>query len=216
MSGGKVAPTRVNLLRLRKQLVRVNRGATLMRRKREALVSELFRIAGAAVDARDVIEDRSQVAYAALLTALSGNGAAGLRVTSWPARELVLEISPGQVWGIPVSEITGIPPLRRNLESRQTDPALAGPAATRTAGLFEEVVDLLLHAATLEQRLRRLGSGLAQATRQLRTLEERIAPRLGADIAAIERALGEREREEHLRLRHLQRRGNPRRVSAKR
>jgi V/A-type H+/Na+-transporting ATPase subunit D len=215
MSSGRVAPTRVNLLRLRKQLVRVNRGATLLRRKREALVSELFRIAGAAVDARGVIENRSQAAYAALLAALSSRGAADLRATSWPPRDLLLEISPGQVWGIPVSEITEIPPVLRNLESRQADPALAGPAATITAALFEEVADLLLRAATLEQRLRRLGSGLAQATRQLRTLEERVAPRLGAEIASIERSLGEREREEHLRLKHLQRRGNPRLVSSK-
>jgi V/A-type H+/Na+-transporting ATPase subunit D len=210
-SASRVAPTRINLIRLQRQLAQVNRGTVLLRRKREAIVSELFRIARPAVDARAVIAARIGDAYATLLAALADRGSAALQETAWPGREVMVDVAPAQVWGIPVSEILTIPALRRTPETRQTDPGLAGPSATRAAAQFEEVCDLLLRAASLEQRLRRLGTAVAQCTRQLRMLEERLAPQLADRIAAIRHTLEEREREEHIRLKHVQRRTRTRR-----
>jgi V/A-type H+/Na+-transporting ATPase subunit D len=206
MIGSRVAPTRINLLRLKRQLAQVDRGTSLLRRKREALVSELFRIARPAVDARAAISTRLGEAYEVLLSALSDRGAAELRTVAWPGREIPLEVVPGQLWGIPVSEIGGVPPLRRTLDARLVAPALTGPATTLAAERFEEVGDLLLRAASLEQRLRRIGAAVAQCTRQLRTLEERVSPELHGRISDIARTLEEREREEHIRLKHFQRR----------
>ena len=51
-----------------------------------------------------------------------------------------------------------------------------------------------------------LGAALARTSRQLHTLEHKVAPALRDRIAAIGRALDEREREEHTRLRQLRRR----------
>jgi vacuolar-type H+-ATPase subunit D/Vma8 len=53
--------------------------------------------------------------------------------------------------------------------------------------------------------LQRLGGALAQTSRQVNTLERRIAPELKSRVAAILRTLEEREREEHSRLRHIKR-----------
>ena len=60
--------------------------------------------------------------------------------------------------------------------------------------------------AARELHVRALGQALARTSRQLHTLEQRVAPALRARIAAIGRALDEREREEHTRLRQLRRR----------
>jgi vacuolar-type H+-ATPase subunit D/Vma8 len=54
--------------------------------------------------------------------------------------------------------------------------------------------------------LRRLGEALALASRQVNTLEQRLLPQVRSQIAFTRRALEEREREEHLRLRRLLRR----------
>jgi vacuolar-type H+-ATPase subunit D/Vma8 len=51
--------------------------------------------------------------------------------------------------------------------------------------------------------LRRLGQALAQTSRQVNTLERRLAPGLEGQMGDVRRALEEREREERLRLRHL-------------
>jgi vacuolar-type H+-ATPase subunit D/Vma8 len=117
---------------------------------------------------------------------------------------VVVELAPGQVWGIPVSEIVARPPLRRAPEARGIAPASAGPAVQETAARFEALAELLLDAAAREQRIRRVGEALANTTRHLRTLEQRLAPRLEARIARVRRTLEEREREEHLRLKHVQ------------
>jgi len=81
--------------------------------------------------------------------------------------------------------------------------ALTGPAAEETASRFETLIDLLLQAAPHELLMRRLGEALSQTSRQVNTLERRVSPGLEHQIATTRRTLDEREREEHLRLRHL-------------
>jgi V/A-type H+-transporting ATPase subunit D len=206
MSTGRgSAPTRQNLLRSRRRLERVTKGVSLLRRKREALVAELFRLARPAAAQRVSIADRAARAYPALLAALAGEGSAGLRAIGWPVRELKVEIRPAQVWGIPISELLERPPIQRSLAARGTPPGSTGTAPVTTAIEFELLIELLLDAANRETLLRRLGEAVSRTSRQVNTLERRIGPDLDHRITLIRRALDEREREEHLRLSRLQR-----------
>jgi V/A-type H+-transporting ATPase subunit D len=197
------AHTRMSFLRARRRLERVHKGIDLLHRKREALVREFFQLARPAVDVRNAIAEQANEAYAALLEALAIQGQASLRAAGWPARELDVEIRPGQVWGLSVSDIAERPAIRRSLASRGTAPGLAGPAAGEAATRFELLVDLLLDAAPKELLIRRLGDALALTSRQINTLERAVSPALEEYIATTRRVLDEREREEHLRLRHL-------------
>ena len=206
MSEERMPATRATLLRTRRQLAQVDKGTDLLHRKREALVRELFRLARAATDARQAIADRMTMVASPLVEALAVHGSAGLRALSWPTRELVVDLEPSLVWGIPASDVRNVPPLRRTIDARALSPASAGPAAAETATQFEIVLELLLAAAPAEQRLRRLGSAVSDTGRRLRTLEERVAPALASRLAGVRRTLDEREREEHLRLQHVKRR----------
>jgi V/A-type H+/Na+-transporting ATPase subunit D len=199
------APTRMNLLRSRRRLERVAKGITLLRRKREALVAELFRIARPAADLRVSIGNRAAHAYPSLLAALASDGSTGLRAIGWPWRELSIEMRPAQVWGIPIAEILARPPIQRSLAARGTPPGSTGAAPVTAATEFEQLVELLLDAANRETLLRRLGEAVSRTSRQVNTLERRVEPELGHRITLIRRALDEREREEHLRLSRLQR-----------
>ena len=67
-----VPPTRSGLVRASAQLGRVQKGRELLNRKREALISELFKSARPALNARQEVEDRAAEAYRALLQALGG------------------------------------------------------------------------------------------------------------------------------------------------
>lgn len=197
------AATRSNLVRARRRLDRVAKGVTLLRRKREALVTELFRLARPAIDARAVIARRAQQGYEALLAGLAIHGRSGLEALSWPTRDLRITLRAGLVWGIPVAEILEKPTLRRTLAARGTAPGTTGPAAAAVATRFEELADLLLDAAPREMLIRRLGEALSNTTRRVNVLERRVGPALGTQIAAVRRVLEEREREEHGRLRPL-------------
>jgi len=201
----RLAPTRMNLLRARRELARVTKGIALTRRKREALVAELFKLARPAVDVRTRIAEAVSRAVESLADALAEHGSADLAAMAWPAVEPLVELRPAKVWGLAVSDVVNRTPIARTLDARGLAPGTVGPAVATTASRFEELADLLVDAAPREQRVRRLGEAVAETTRRLLTLEQRVAPGLLAQITSVRRQLEEREREEHLRLRHVQR-----------
>lgn len=203
MSAATLPPTRLNLLRTRRRLERITKGAELLRRKRETLVTELFRLARPAADARERIATAAREAYPALARALAWHGRSGARAIGWPVREYQLEVEAGSVWGVVVSRILSRPPVPRTLEARGTAPCGLGAAAVLAADRFEQLAELLLAAAPQEMLLRRIGEALAQTSRQVHTLERRVSPTLERDIGRVRRVLDEREREERLRLRGL-------------
>ena len=198
--------TRSHLLRTRHRLARLAKGTELLRHKREALVSEMFRLARPAADARTRIDATADTAYQLLLPALSRHGLVGLATLAWPVRDFRVEVEPGSVWGVVVSRIVERPAVPRTLPARGTTPAAAGVSTTAATSAFEELTEVLLEAAPQEMLLRRIGEALAQTSRQVHTLERRIAPRLEEDAIRIQRILEEREREERLRLSSLLRR----------
>lgn len=205
MSGlAGVTATRLALLRTQRRLARVEKGSSILRRKREALVTQLFTLARPATDTREQIAGKAVGAYSALLAALAAHGASGLRSVGWPDRDLRVEISHSQVWGIPVADIVERPPVARTLAARGTAPG-SGPAAAEAAREFEALAELLLEAAPRESLIRRLGEALARTSRQVNTLERRVGPSLRQQTGAIRRTLEEREREDRARLKHLMR-----------
>lgn len=205
MSVASLAPTRLNLVRAVRRLERLSRGAAVLRRKREALVTELFRLARPAADARQQITAAAQRAYPLLAGALALQGQAGVRAIGWPGREVSVDMEAGSVWGVVVSRIESLPAIARTLGARGTAPAGTGPVPVQAAAEFEKLTQLLLDAAPREMLLRRLGQALAQTSRQVHSLEHRLSPRLRGDIARVRQVLDEREREERLRLQSLTR-----------
>lgn len=206
MSAARLVATRSTLLRARTQLDRVRRGADAVSRKRQALVGHLFRIARPAIDARTEIAQRVNEAAAALFDALAVNGLDALRSVGLPPRELTVDVTPAQIWGVPVADVQAVEKVRRTLEARGITAASAGRELTAAADAYERLADVLIAAAPRELRVARLADAVASTSRQLRLLRERVEPRLVSQIAAVAHTLEEREREEHLRLKHLQRR----------
>lgn len=114
----RMAATRMNLLRARRRLGQVAKGTALLRRKREALVTELFRLARGAVDARERITASAREAYPVLLGALGDRGAQDLTVAGWPARRVEVDVRGKQIWGIAVADVVNRPPLTRTIAAR--------------------------------------------------------------------------------------------------
>jgi vacuolar-type H+-ATPase subunit D/Vma8 len=198
--------TRAELLRARRLLERVRQGAALLRRKREALVRLLVPLARPVAEDRRAIADAATAAYRSELDALADHGAAGLTSTGWPARILELELDVEHVWGVSVPTVKELPVVERDLAARSTAPGPTGPTLFETANRFEELAARLLAAIAREVNVRALGAAVSRTSRQLHTLEHRVAPALVARVAELGRALAERDREDQSRLRSLRRR----------
>lgn len=206
MSVRSVPPTRSGLVRASAQLGRVQKGRELLNRKREALITELFKSARPALSARQDVEERARAAYEALLHALAARGRTSLETSSWPSRDVMVELEHHQIWGIAVPSVVSHSPIQRTPTGRDSAAAAMGLAAAQTASEFEHLVELVLEALPKEQLVRRLGDALAKATRQVNTLQLRVEPVLTAELSALRRMLEERERDERSRLRHVLRR----------
>ncbi|HEY7395922.1 MAG TPA: V-type ATP synthase subunit D [Gemmatimonadaceae bacterium] len=202
----RLIATRNNLLRARAQLGQVRRGADAVGRKRQALVSHLFHIARPAIDTRAEIARRVTEAASVLLDAVSGEGMAALRALARPSGVIEVDVEPATIWGVPVADLSAVMRVRRTLEARGTPPGSTQTQTVAATDAFEFLVELLIEAAPSEVRVARLAAAVATTSRQLRLLRERVEPRLIGQIAGVTHTLEEREREEHVRLKHLQRR----------
>ncbi len=204
MTGGpRAAATRSSLLRCRRRLEQVQKGTALLKRKRESLVDELFARARTAVTSREAIDAQARQAWHSLWTALSAHGSDALTPMGWPRREVDIDLSAAELWGLTMVALARRPSLVRSIAARGV---LAGPgeaASQEAARNFEVLLEQLLDAAPQEDVMRRLGRALARTTRLVNTLEQRVSVRLTADLAGIRRTLDEREREEHLRIKRL-------------
>ncbi len=211
MPATRAPATRSNLLRQARRLGQVHRGAALLKRKRQSLVEELFTRARTAVTSREIIDAQARRAWRALWLALSTNSSDGLTAMTWPTRELDVELRMVELWGIRAVELLKRPTVVRSLAARGMLPAPGEGISQESAREFETLVEQLLDAAPQEHLIRRLGHALSRTTRLVNTLEQRVAVRLTADLATIRRTLTEREREEHLRIKHLiaRRRASP-------
>ena len=203
IAGTRASATRSSLLRHARRLAQVRRGAALLKRKRQALVEELFARARTAVTSRERIEAQAGHAWRSLWLALSASGNSGLTPLGWPTREIDADLRTVELWDVRATELMNRPPLVRSLAARGVVPGPGDAASQDAAREFEKLLEQLVDAAPQEHAMRRLGESLSRTTRLVNTLEQRVAVRLAADLAAIRRTLNEREREEHLRIKRL-------------
>ena len=203
IAGTRAPATRSSLLRHARRLDQVRRGAALLKRKRQSLVEELFARARTAVTSRERIDAQARRAWRSLWLALSASGNSGLTPLGWPSREIDVELRPVELWDIRTLALMNRPPLVRSLAARGVVPGPGDAASQDAAREFERLLEQLLDVAPQEHAMRRLGESLSRTTRLVNTLEQRVAVRLAADLAAIRRTLNEREREEHLRIKRL-------------
>lgn len=209
MSTGRLAPTRSTLLRSRTRLERVARGIDLLTRKRRALAAELFDVAVPAIEARARVNECAAKAYPALLEARALHGG-HLAALGWPERPVEVEVERWEAWGVASGTVRRLAPVQRTLLERNQAPGLTAPAVAAAATGFERLVELLLDSASTELLLRRLAEALKRTSRQVNTLEQRVAPGLRTEVRRVRALLEEREREDHARLKHLrQRRAAP-------
>lgn len=212
MSGiGTTAATRSALLQLKRRLDQVQRAASLLRRKRESLVTELLDRSKPAIDGRRAIDDQARAAWRSLLEALDGCGEAALVAAGWPTRPLHVELVPKTVWGLKLVELARPPQVVRGPAARATALGPQDAAAAQAASDLERLVEQVLEAAPRELLMRRLGDELARTSRLVNTLEQRVTGTVSEALRRGRRALEEREREEGLRLKHVARRLGARR-----
>lgn len=179
------------------------KGAELLRSKREALASEFVRLTRGVIAGRDELATRLREATRALTLARALDGDATLASLALAAaRDIPLAIERRKVWGIPSPDVKG-PQLVRAPDARGASPLGWGLTAVEAARRHEEAAETLIAISAQEMRLKRLGEEIRRTSRKINALEQVLIPGLDQQIARIEVALEEREREAIGRLKRF-------------
>lgn len=200
-----VSPTRMNLLARKGQVALARQGVDLLKKKRDALVSEFFSVVRSTLGWRQRLNSTAQEAVDILNLAAAMEGRPALESLGLAAqREISLQVAEKNVWGIKIPEIEA-GGLKRDAYGRGYHPSAASARALKSTELFEELLDLLVEVAGNETRLKKLGQEIKKTTRRVNALEQIVIPRILREIAYIKGVLEQREREDIFRLKMIKR-----------
>jgi len=198
-----VTPTRMNLLIKKRQIKVAESGVSLLKNKRDALLSEFLKLLKPLLEKYKHLDKTLVRAVNTLLFALGKDGSEELRSAALAsAKELILKMKEKKVWGVPVPEIEKSNG-KRNILLRGYNPLSVTTRIDETADAFEILVDEILTIVPLEIKFKRIGEEIKKTTRRVNALEEKVIPQLKEEVNYIRRVLEEREREDKFRLKLL-------------
>jgi len=195
-----IAPTRTNLIRVRKDLRFAREGYEILDRKREALTTELVRVAREAEQVQRRVWKLMETAYAAMRKARLTMGTNRVEWAALAANKTVdMHLKFRGIMGvaIPVIEASGEPP-EMLYSLGDTNSALDEAAAN-----FREVLMLTPELSMLVTTVWRLAGELRKTQRRVNALQHIFIPAYEAMVSFIVSSLEEREREETFRLKWL-------------
>jgi len=198
-----VAPTRMELIKLRRRVGLAQRGHDLLREKMDALVIEFFEILRRIRGARERAFAQLAAAFRALSRCCAAMGTIETAQASREARrELQVEVGTRHVMGVvvPVLEAVEVerPPTARGYSIHTTSATL-----DEASKEFERALKLSIELAELEESARAIGKELERTKRRVNALEYIIIPRLHAAVKFISMRLDEMERENFSRLKRI-------------
>lgn len=195
-----VAPTRTNLIRIKKDLRFAREGYEILDRKREVLTTELVRVAHEADVIQKEVWKLLETAYRALEKARLTLGSDHVEWAALAANKTVdIHIKLRGIMGvaIPVIEARGEPP-KMLYSLSGTNAALDEASAA-----FREVIIKTPQLSMLVTTVWRLAGELRKTQRRVNALQHIFIPEYEQIVTFIVSSLEEREREEIFRLKWL-------------
>ncbi len=196
----QVAPTRSNLLQRRDQLKLANRGADLLKRKRDALIGEFFSLVQESLKARRALNASSREAYFSLFLAKAWDGPEAVESLSLAGeKRLDLDLKVQNLFGVKVPQVQP-PEFSAKLPF---SPVGAGARTLDAASQFRALTAALIQVAATETRLRLVGEEIKKTSRRVNALEQIVIPGVQAEIRGIRSVLDQRALEETTVLKRI-------------
>jgi len=192
MARYEVAPTKTNLMRIKRDLGFAAEGYDLLDQKRKILVVELMGLIDRAVEAQEEVEGKLKEAFEALDQAILRMGRREVNLIAL-AQNIGSEISFSEKRVMGVS----LPRVRVKFDDRSPYFAAAESSiwVDEAIARFREVLSLLGSLAEARISLMRLSREVAKTIRRVNALEKIFIPDYEETLKYIEMALEESERE---------------------
>ncbi len=195
-----VAPTKSNLLTLKRQLAFAEEGYDLLEQKRQILIFELMSRLSRASDAQQGAAEALRRAFAALSEARLDSGSEAIdRAVLAVRMDHRVDISSQHLMGMKIPHVTV------RTEQVSTQFGVGGTSATTDVamGRFIELLPLLAELAELENAVMNLARELRKTQRRCNALSRIFMPDYRETIGYISGSLEERERESFVILKMI-------------
>ena len=195
-----IAPTKSNLLVLKRQLAFAEEGYDLLEQKRQILIFEMMSRLNRACDAEQSAYEALRRAFAALREARLDEGSAAID-------KAILAVKMDHQVGISDQHLMGmkIPHVKVRTEPVSVQFGVGGTSANTDVAMsrFIEVLPLLAQFAELENAVMRLARELRKTQRRCNALSKIFMPDYRETINYITGSLEERERESFVILKMI-------------
>ncbi|MBA7502025.1 V-type sodium ATPase subunit D [subsurface metagenome] len=198
-----VAPTRMELLKLRQRVGLAQKGHDLLKEKMDALVIEFFEVLKRIQEARPKALEQLSVAHRALSMCFAIVGTLETKQASKETkRELQVDVSTRHIMGIAVPAVE-VGEVERNALIRGYGLHMTSSVLDEASREFERALKLLIELAELEESAFAIARELEKTKRRVNALEYLLIPRLKDAIKFIKMRLDEMERENFSRLKRI-------------
>ncbi|MBE6494137.1 MAG: V-type ATP synthase subunit D [Methanosphaera stadtmanae] len=195
-----VNPTRMELLDLKDRAKLAQKGHSLLKEKRDALIKEFFEILERVQGSRDEVEKKLEIAYAELNKAQVDMGDMAVKRAALSVRESVeLDISSRSIMGVSVPVVKSVA-KENNVLTRGYGFSETSVNLDIAAKEFEECIKIIIELGEIEKTIILLASEVEATKRRVNALEHVVIPRILNTVKFIEMRLEEMERESFVRL----------------
>ncbi|OUJ19123.1 Archaeal/vacuolar-type H+-ATPase subunit D [Methanonatronarchaeum thermophilum] len=200
-----VRPIRMDLLEMRERLELAEKGHDLLEEKRDALIMELFEVVKEAKGIREELEKELEEAFRMLIEAEAESGAVKIEslTTSVSETELEFDAAKKNIMGVTVPKLEKQGNPKRKYRERGFSPIDTPPQLDEAAERFEEVLNMIVLVAEIEESIRLLSEEIEKTKRRVNALEYNLIPKFENTVDYIEMKLDEMERESFFRLKRV-------------
>lgn len=198
-----ITPTRSTLLKLNRTIKLAVAGHSLLKRKRDGLIQEFFKVLEQAKEFQAKLQDNYQKAVYAINIARAVDGSAVVRSAAFAHKEKAeIELQTRNIMGVIVPKITS----GYQVEAFHT----RGYGVIGTSGYiddaaesYEQVLKDIITVAEIETALKRLLMEIDKTKRRVNALEFRVIPMLKGNAKYVKQRLEEMERDDVFRLKRI-------------
>jgi V/A-type H+-transporting ATPase subunit D len=209
-----VKPTRMELLNTKQKLILAQKGHTLLKQKRDALVLEFLAIIKKAQDLRSQVDAQMLKSYKSLAIAEAFHGETFLETASLAAHKVPeIEVRTKNIMGLKIPDIKGVS-IHRTLLERGYSVQGSSAKFDSCVADFEETVNLVIKLAETEAAIMRLLKEIEKTNRRVNALEFNIQPELKSTIKEISQHLTRLESELFFALKITKRRLEKKKAAA--
>lgn len=196
-------PTRSELLEVKRRIKFTERGYDLLKKKRDGLILEFFKMLEQAKETRASIIEKYKAAQEKMAIAKAVEGELVVKSAAFAAAEVPsISLSRKSMMGVTVPEISG-QKVRKRIDQRGYGIIGTSTRIDEAAEAYEELVEEIVRAAQIETTIKRLLNEIQGTKRRVNALEFKVLPELKSAENMIMMRLEELERENIFRLKRL-------------